>query len=96
MSDITLKNKDVKIRKARQCFSCLRKFEIGTVMNYWAGKADGDFYTNYSCLTCKEIMQLDPYPDEGFPEGFVKEMLPKDFSPELYLSELKKLKLKQE
>jgi hypothetical protein len=72
------------------CFSCMRKFSSGIIMNHWVGIYEGDFNSIYCCLTCKEIMD-DHYPDvyEGYPEGFVKELLLGDEYPEQLLRKLK-------
>lgn len=83
----TFKYKKVKVRKARQCFSCFRKFDIGAEMIYWAGKYEGDFCANYHCLTCDKIMDLDKESYE-FPEGYVDEWLNKGQTPEQLLETL--------
>ena len=87
----TLSNRTVKIRKQRKCFSCYRTFEIGMQMNYWAGIVDGDFCTCYSCLACVQVMNMREDPDEeGFPEGYVFEMLQTDETPEQLVERWKK------
>lgn len=86
----TLKDKEVKIKKERQCFSCYRKFPIGTTMHYWAGIYEGDFSSVYLCLTCQKIMDADS--ENEFPEGFVYDCLDKGETPEQYLEKLKELK----
>lgn len=78
-----LTNKNVVIRKQRQCFSCFRVFPTGTKMNYNSGVYEGDFSAVYSCMTCVEIMNMPQDPDENtFPEGYVAEMLEKGETPE--------------
>jgi len=67
----TLKHKQVKIRKPRQCFSCYRKFQKGQIMTYWAGIYEGDFGTTYSCMDCQKIMNDSD--EHEFEEGFVWE-----------------------
>ena len=83
----TLSSKIVKIRKEHQCYSCYRKFPIGTQMNYWAGLYEGTFNACYSCLTCVQVMNMDT--ETEFPEGYVHEMLSKGESPEQLLERLK-------
>lgn len=52
-------------------------------MNYWSGVYEGNFNSIYSCMTCVEIMNMRQDPDEdGFPEGYVREMLEKGETPE--------------
>lgn len=83
-----LKSKNVKILKPRICFACQRKFPVGSKMNYYVGIFDGDFQTSYSCPACVEIMNAFESPD-GYEEGFVKEMLEKDQTPEQYVEKMK-------
>ncbi len=83
-----LQTKAVKVRKNRQCFSCLRVFPIGTQMTYQANIYEGDFCQVYWCETCGSIMNKFNGTDtasEGFPEGFVFEGLNKGQTPEDYL-----------
>ena len=68
----TLKSKIVKIRKQQQCFSCFRKFPIGTEMKYWAGIYEGDFNSSHACSDCVEIMNQSS--EHCFEGGFVDEM----------------------
>lgn len=68
----TFKSKEVKIRKQHQCFSCFRKFPVGTKMNYWSGLYEGDFNSNYTCVDCQKIM--DDSDEHCFEQGFVDEM----------------------
>jgi hypothetical protein len=91
-----LSSKDVAIRKDRQCLLCYRKFSIGTIMNYWVGIVEDTFTSNYSCLTCKEIINNSEDDGYGFPEGYVHECLDKNQTPEEYLVELKTIKEKCE
>lgn len=82
-----LKDKEVVIRKDRQCFSCLRKFPTGTKMKYWVSIYEGDFNTGYVCSTCIKIMNKDKENNE-YPEGYVEEVLNKDETPEELLGRL--------
>lgn len=92
----TLTSKIVITRKTHVCFSCLRKFEAGVEMRYWAGIHDGDFNSIYSCCTCQKVMEWatsnNGYDDyyEGYPEGFVHEMLDHGQTPEQLLAKLTK------
>lgn len=82
----TLRNKTITTRKPRTCFSCLRKFPIGTKMNYWVGIYDGDFCASYSCMTCVNFMNMSN--ETEFPEGFVADMLQNGQTPEQLLEEI--------
>lgn len=82
----TLSNKTVIIRKDRRCFSCYRKFPIGTEMKRWVGVYEGAINSSYSCITCVKIMEMDS--DHEFPDGYVSEMLNKNQTPEDLLIEL--------
>jgi len=86
----TISSQTVTTRKKHQCFSCLRIFEPGTRMNHWVGNVEGDFNSNYSCMTCVEIMNMRQDPDEDyFPEGYVREGLKDGETPEQLLERLK-------
>ena len=87
---VTLQYKKVRTRKEHQCYSCFRKFEPKTKMNYWAGIYEGDFGSVYWCETCDKIMQLDE--EFEYPEGFVHEMLDKNQTPEDLLNSLQQNK----
>ena len=91
--DALLTDKPVLTRKEHQCFGCLRVFPAGSRMQYWSGVFDGDFGAGYSCDTCNQFMKLgigeDNY-DGLFREGFVREMLRKDQTPEQLLEEEKR------
>jgi hypothetical protein len=89
---ITLTNKIVQIRKPHICFSCLRKFEIGSKMRYWSGICEGDFGSSYCCIICDTIIDLLDIEEDYYPEGYVDEMLNKDETPEQFLDNLKKIK----
>lgn len=84
---ITLKYKQVKIRKTQNCYSCLRKFEPGIKMTYWVGIYEGDFGACYCCDTCSEIMKFNKDEYE-YSEGYVDEMLNKGQTPEQLLNYL--------
>lgn len=62
-------------------------------MHYWSGIYDGDFGSVHYCRTCEDIMNLSEPDDEGWPEGFVREMLDKDQTPEQLLEVMKSEKL---
>lgn len=51
----TLSTKVVKIRKARYCFGCCRKFEKGSQMECQVNVDGGDIGSIYSCLTCVKL-----------------------------------------
>lgn len=86
----TLTDKIVITRKPHVCFSCLRKFPEGTEMRYWTGMTSDGFNSVYCCETCDKIMDKYPWDDDGdgYPEGFVREMLEKDQTPEQLLESL--------
>lgn len=48
----TLKNKEVKIKKPRQCWGCGNKFDIGKFMFYVVCVDDAELNTSYWCETC--------------------------------------------
>lgn len=87
-------NKDVKIRKEHRCFSCFRKFTIGTIMDKWTWLIDSTWNSGYTCKTCQDIHDIhrDDFDSDGIPEGYVNECLNKDETPEMYLAELIRLK----
>ena len=85
---VLIKSNTVTTRKSHQCFSCLRTFPANTKMNAWAGKYQGDFNSGYSCMTCVEIMNSCE-DEDGYPEGFVNDMLEKGQTPEQLLEEWK-------
>ncbi len=87
MSNITLKEKFVKIRKPKICHGCLRKFETGTKMYYWVGISDGDFGDCYMCETCSSLMGVIKSED-GYSVGFVAEELNRGETPEQLLERL--------
>lgn len=86
----TLTDKIVITRKPHVCFSCLRKFPEGTEMRYWTGTTSDGFYSVYCCKTCNKIMDKSCYydDDDGYPEGFVREMLAPGQTPEQLLETL--------
>lgn len=88
----TLKYKEVTSRKQHKCFSCLRIFPPRTKLRYWVGIYDGDFGSVYNCVTCDEIMKRCNDDGEGYPQGFVQEMLEKGQTPEQLLKEWKSKK----
>ena len=56
MSYRVLKEKEVKIKKERQCFFCLRKFEPQSKLIYNVSIHEGYFQTCYFCRTCDSIL----------------------------------------
>lgn len=80
---MTLSNKEVKIRKTHQCFSCWRKFLKGTIMLKWASLHEDNFCSGYTCVTCDKIIEKLS-PNESVEEGFVYEIL-ESLTPENYL-----------
>jgi len=79
----------VKTRNPHKCFSYYRLFDIGTTMRYTVGTYDV-IYGTYSCTTCDKIMDLLP-DDDGYPEGYVYEMLELNQTPEILLEKLNKI-----
>jgi len=89
---VSLTNKKVIIRKEHRCFSCLRRFPIKTNMMYWSCIYDGDFNNGYTCITCEEIMnKCKDDAEDGYPEGFVFEMLNENETPEERLANWDKI-----
>lgn len=84
-----LKNKVVTTRKTHQCFSCFRKFPEGSKMHYYAGIYEGGFSSVYACSTCVEIMRM--HTEDGYPEGYVSEMLNTRQTPEELLEEIREM-----
>lgn len=84
----TLKDKIVVIRKTRKCYSCYRIFDRGSEMRYWVGIYEGDFGYIYCCKTCVALMKHYDDDGEGYPDGFVREMLDKGQTPEQLLLRL--------
>jgi len=77
--DRTISNKIVKIRKERECLSCLRKLPVGAEMNRWVGIYEGDFSTTYLCIPCRDYIQENRESvEDGIPEGFVNELREKE------------------
>lgn len=87
--------KQVKIRKGRRCFFCYRCFPVGTLMTMQSGIHEYQHYHIYTCDTCEEIKsKITDYDavDDGYPEGYVHEMLEKGETSEQLLEELKNAK----
>lgn len=97
MSYTILTHKDVLTKKPHTCIFCLRKFNKGIGMTYQSGIYDGDFYSNYTCETCDKIIDMDTESDceEGYPRGYVNEMLDVKQSPEELLQQLREKEEKQ-
>lgn len=62
--------KDVKIRKERKCFGCLRKYPVGTVMHH-STEVDDYLFHVYLCQECMTYLDTLPTYEraEGFCEG---------------------------
>ena len=65
-------SKDVRLRKARKCFGCLKFMECGDSARVETCKEDGKIYDIYLCLDCKKKVESMQYDDE-FCEGDLKE-----------------------
>lgn len=81
-----LKDKWVTIRKEQMCYSCYRKFPIGTVLRYWVCIYEGDFGAGYTCPTCDKIMDLSP--EDDYEIGYAHECLNEGQTPEELLAEI--------
>lgn len=92
MSNLVLKQKEVKIRKPRKCYGCLRTFEAGTTMEYLASTYEDGFWTCYHCESCTKIKQRFTHDDyeDGLAEGWFGEYGDYKWnSPEEYLEQNK-------
>ena len=49
------KDKFVKVRKTRRCYGCYTWCVAGTLMRYWAGVFEGEFYNSYHCTDCYAV-----------------------------------------
>lgn len=67
----------VQIRKARRCFLCCRKFEVGSLMHLSVNVNDGDLYSIYDCITCNQLLTLGFLVPDGemYHEGDTKETM---------------------
>ena len=87
----TLHYDKVKTRKEHRCFSCYRKFPIGTLLFRWSSVYDSQVNNGYTCETCHQIhavtQRWDGFDGEGIPEQYVSECLNKGQTPEQYLIE---------
>lgn len=83
----TLSYKQVKTKKRHLCFSCLRYFPLNTLMYKWSCIYEGDFNYGYTCSTCDELHELSG--ENEFEEGFVREGLDKNQTPEQLLEKIK-------
>lgn len=79
---ITLKHKEVRIRKPRKCFTCGDKYEPGDKMIYCVGVFDGDFGYEYYCPCCDVYIDKHTEPGDSWGEG--------DFRGEKHYEEFKK------
>lgn len=70
--------KKVNIRKARRCFGCLRKFDVGTEMTRVAFTDNGSVHSTYTCDVCEAVFaEWERYDqEEGYYEGGVREACP--------------------
>lgn len=82
MGYVCMRDKEVRIRKDRQCYGCLQVMLKGAIMTNWAGIADeGGWYSTYLCETCNKIADSiektarREYVEDGWPVGFVQEMM---------------------
>lgn len=88
----------VNIKKKRQCFGCLRNFEVNSRMHREVYAYNREVYSIYTCPTCVDYLELslegkvltpDDYLDEGwFWEG-LNYNLRGTKSPEEILAELR-------
>ena len=53
-----LDRKIVKVRKTRQCFGCLRKFERGQELERACYADEGTVYSLYTCDTCLQVLNF--------------------------------------
>lgn len=86
----TIRQNRVITRKTHNCILCLRNFPAGTEMVYWFGKFADEIQSNYSCLTCHEIVIARK--EFEFEEGHVFELL-SDFrfdTPEALLADMRR------
>lgn len=58
-----IRDKEVKIRKDRRCFTCERIFLKGSNLLYVLGKDGRSFVGAYYCQDCVEIMNKYPTED---------------------------------
>jgi len=54
---ITLKSRNVKIRKPRLCWGCGFTLDIGKTMNYVVSICEGQFGTSYWCEICESYLE---------------------------------------
>lgn len=92
----TLFRSIVKIRKQQKCFSCYRKFPVGTEMERGTFVEDG-IYTLHTCKTCLEFFTLTRIAirdnDGRIEEGWMREYMNNNQfkgTPEEYLEFYKK------
>ncbi|MBP7075096.1 MAG: hypothetical protein KBA81_06910 [Rhabdochlamydiaceae bacterium] len=69
---------DVHIRKPRQCFGCLKKIAIGSLMNCQTSKDCGQIFNTYVCEECLKI-----------PSKIIGEVFAEDFLDEGYANILR-------
>lgn len=81
-----MKSEQVTIRKEHRCFSCGRKFAVGTQMISWASIYEGEFCSGYTCMTCEQLHNLSG--EHEFPEDFVLNWLKQGQTPEDLLEEI--------
>ena len=82
----------VKTRKIHECIMCQRNFSKYTYMESQIINDNGNIYTIYICMTCKNIMDfIDPNINGHYEEGCIYiEMEAYDFegTPEQFLEYL--------
>lgn len=62
---ITLKYKEVKIKKPRLCCGCGNEFDIGKFMFYIVCVDDAELNTSYWCETCEAYLNTGVDADYG-------------------------------
>jgi hypothetical protein len=87
-----LSSKMVKVKKPHLCFSCHRKFDEGTVMQYWTSIYEDEFCSGYTCDTCLKIIDMDDDTSDGIPDGYVNDMRNAGETPEQLLERLTLMK----
>ncbi|MFV5913324.1 hypothetical protein [Bacillus cereus] len=64
--------KNVKIRKARHCWGCARKFEKGNTLQVVKSVDDDGFNSTYWCKTCNEYWDKNMNRDDEIGFGDLK------------------------
>jgi hypothetical protein len=89
MSEHVFPSRNVKIRKTRRCFGCNGVNNPGTTMTKWTSIYEGQFWSQYICSTCSQIVDLarEDY-DDGFEEFFTLNMMEAGETPDKVLERL--------